>query len=121
MEQLSGTTYKLSDKEILEKKGSEWRIVYPIKKDPDKSFFKKDNILWFNFLTGGSISRLVQLGVILVLLSFLMWSYSHDIEECRELIERNNLLYPRNPLIPIIEYDEELLYNISVSPQDTSS
>ncbi len=120
MEKLNESTYKLSQNETLEKKGSEWRVIYPIKKDINKPF-GKGNINWFNFLTGGSIKRLIQLAIILILLVFLMWSYNHDIAECREYVERTNLIYGSQFVTPDISYDENLQYNLFIPPQDTSS
>lgn len=120
MEEIGKDTYKLSDTEILEKKGKEWRIIYPLKKDLSKPF-QSDNIQWFNLITGGSIKRLLNLGLILIVIFFVMWSYNNDIQECKVLIEEQNLIYGDfNSDIPIIEY-EELEYSIFVPTKDSSS
>ncbi len=69
------------DKKIYLKKSlGDWRVVYPIQKQDGK-------IDWFVFLTGGSWWILVKVILILAMILFVTYSYMHDTDECRDLLE----------------------------------
>lgn len=82
IEQINDNTYKIKDGCYL--KGD--RIIYPIKKDITKPF-TKDNVHWKNFLIGGSWKKFFVYMWIVVMALLLMWTYSIDTKECRELME----------------------------------
>ncbi len=69
---------------LKEGKKGNFRLIYPIKKDPDKPY-SINNINWFNFITGGSWDKLFTLIFIIVMILFLSWTYYHDIESYRDV------------------------------------
>lgn len=50
-----------------------WRVVAPIKDESGK-------LNWFNLLTGGK-RNLITLIIFLLVVTFALWSYNHDIKE----------------------------------------
>ena len=72
----------VDDKKIYLKKGffGKYRIVYPYK-NPDGSFN------WFNFITGGSYENLIYALIVSAIILGLIFSYVHDLNFCKELIE----------------------------------
>ena len=64
----------LDEKIYLKKDMFGWRIVHPIKTD--------NKINWVNLLFGG-YRNLFFLIILLLLASFTMWSYNHDISEVK--------------------------------------
>ena len=52
-----------------------WRVIHPIKIN--------GKVNWRNLLVGGSYWNLLKVGFLIIAISFLIWSYSHDIEAVR--------------------------------------
>lgn len=79
--QLKMEKVNINGKDIFLKKNifNEYRVVFPIKKENGK-------INWFYLLTGGW-SNLIFLLILLSIISFIGYSYLHDINMCKELIE----------------------------------
>jgi len=76
---------KIKDDLYVKKGRFGWFIVYPIKKDQDKPY-TKDNINWRNLLVG-STGSFIQMIILFVLMTFLIFAYMHDTEECYEMLE----------------------------------
>jgi len=58
-----------------------YRVVYPFKND-DGTWN------WFNFITGGNYWKLIKVGLILLMLLGLSWSYMRDVGVCIDLTEK---------------------------------
>ena len=57
----------------LRKARSGWRVVHPIKNEDG-------SINWFNLLTGGSWWNVLFVCVVVFLICFAIWEYTHNIE-----------------------------------------
>ena len=57
----------------LRKARSGWRVIHPIKNEDG-------SINWFNLLTGGSWWNVLFVGVVVFLICFAIWEYTHNIE-----------------------------------------
>ena len=81
IEKISDDLYRLTKTSNLKKGATgKWRIVYPLK-DED------GNIHWKNVFLGGTWLNFFTMIIIVSLLMFLSWSYSHDVEACKLMIE----------------------------------
>ena len=74
---------KLNDRQYLVKKGNKFKIVYPLKKDPEKKEWK-DNINTKNLLGG---TNWIALILTMVIVLFGVVSYSYDTSVCRDVLE----------------------------------
>lgn len=84
--------YKLNDSQHLKKNKDSWNIIHHPKKDMGKPF-SSDNINWRNLLIGGSWKSFFWIVAGLCILLFIVWSYAHDTEECRKLLENPPVCY----------------------------
>jgi hypothetical protein len=74
------------DKVFLKGSKGIYRVVYPIKVD--------GKINWKNLLVGGSYWNLVKIGLIVGVILFAAWSYSHDIQAVRDSCQALNIIIP---------------------------
>ena len=72
--------YELDKDKYLLKKGSNYRIIYPIRDS-------EGNINWKNLLIGGKRSNLFATLFVLSLIIYLSWGYAEDTKSCRELFQ----------------------------------
>jgi len=83
-----------------------YRVVYPIKKELDKPFSRK-NAHWKNILIGGHWSRPLKLLLFLIALYLFTQMYLADTKLCRDFVQQitsgdikiigNNNLINNNP------------------------
>ena len=105
--------YRLTDDQFLLKGKKKYKIVYPITKDQSKKF-GKGNIHWKRFLIG-SWGNLIKNAIMFGLMVFLIFSYMHDTEECREILSDPlgfcnrtiTIIYPNMPQIDLNEFEFE--------------
>ena len=76
---------KIKDDLYVQKSLFGWRIVYPIFKEQDKGW-KLNNINWKNLLIGSWVNLITVLLIVLIICG-LTFSYLHDTELCRKVIE----------------------------------
>jgi hypothetical protein len=95
MEQLDENNWKLNKNQSLQRmKNGEYRIIAPFTKyDPETKSYRTNlfdfkNYNWYNFLTGGSISRLITVIVIVLCICFVVWAYKFETKQCMEFNER---------------------------------
>jgi len=58
----------------LKGKGTNWRVVHPIKVDGE--------INWKNLLLGGSWGNVIKVAIIVGIILFIAWSYKQDMANC---------------------------------------
>lgn len=90
----------------------EYRVVYPIKKDLDKSF-TWDNIHWKNLCLGSGWGNIITLAVFLLVVSLMAYGYAHDTELCRDV--------KANPQKYIYGWDGNNMENIDPSEINLSA
>lgn len=66
-------------------KHTNYRVIYPIKKELDKPF-SKENFNWKNFIYGGLENTLVLLFILFLTLTFF-YIYNHDTKEMQKVVE----------------------------------
>ena len=71
---------------LHENKKGNFRLIYPIKKEPDKPY-SINNLDWFNLITGGGYGKLFKLVFVILMILILAWTYHHDIEAYQDVFE----------------------------------
>jgi len=69
---------KIRDDLYVKKGLTGYRVVYPIKKDLNNSL-NRNNINWYNLLTGGSIWKLIKVVLFVALIILSVIAYQYDV------------------------------------------
>ena len=94
-----------------------YRLIYPIVKDINKSFWEKGNKNWKNFLLSeGSYLKTFFLFLIIGIIIFSLWAYKHDVQACTDLIRR----YNTNPESVCVMYGSSNFGNFPVNLSNIS-
>lgn len=94
------------DYKVIEDKLFRYRLIFPVKKDENKSFWAEGNIEWFNFLTGGSWGNLIMVAIIAATMVALVLIYRNDVaglvECCNRAVNCTMDLIPESELMRTI-------------------